>query len=121
MEGNRFVVDFDIGHVNKYVEIVFFHVIPQTLLLAGLLGVVVLLVAKVAGQFRSPFILSASLPAAIMGIHIYMLILEPDDFPLPVGLWLLAAFAGAVSALTFCLLARVPWRASADNSVRAAP
>jgi hypothetical protein len=112
---------FDIGHVDKYIGIVFFYLIPHALLLVGSLGVVVLLVAKLVGKFRSPFILLASLPAAIVGIHVYMLILEPDDFPLPAGLWLLAAFAGAASALTFCLVGRVAWRAPTANSVPVTP
>jgi hypothetical protein len=102
---------FEPGHVSKYIGI-FFYTASLTMLVVAASAAVVLLLAKLSASFNAAFIVLVSAPVAVAAAHVAALVLEPDDFPLPLGIWIVAMIGGVVASGTFCAFARVPLRAA---------
>lgn len=98
---------FEPDQVAKYVGVLIYTA-SLTMLVLAVSAAVVLSAAKLAGRFNALFVVSASVPVAVAAAHIAALVLEPDDFPLPAGMWFVATLGGVIASATFCAFARVP-------------
>lgn len=100
---------FEAEAVARYAGI-FAFVAALTVLTVGACAALVLLLAKLTSNFNALFIVGVSAPVAIIAAQIAALVLEPDDFPLPLVLWAVAAVGGLICSAVFCAAARVPLR-----------
>ena len=106
---------FEPSYVSKYVGI-FFYTASLTILVVAASAAVVLSLAKLSSNFNAAFIVLVSAPVAVGAAHVACLVLEPDDFPLPIGIWIVAMIGGVVASGTFCAFAGAPlWTAPARS------